>query len=108
MLPNIWMLDVVEPFRLRFRLVGTGIVEQIDSDPTGRWLDQAAPHLAGNEPFMERYRSVIANQGPLWTIGPADIRPNNPIRAVENLTLPFTTDGDRVDILMMLSVFHAN
>lgn len=106
LLPNIWMLDVAEPFRLRFRLVGTRIVEQLAFDPTGRWLDDAAPHLVSDAPFMERYRWSATFQRPLWTIGPADIRPDNPIAAVENLTLPFASNGGRADILMMLSIFH--
>ena len=106
LLGNIWMFDVVQPFRLRFRLVGTRICHQIECDPTGKWLDEAAPHLLQNAAFIDRYRTVVLEKRPLWTIGPADIRPNNPIRAIENLTLPFTTGIGNVNILMMLSIFH--
>jgi hypothetical protein len=115
------MLDVAEPFRLRFRLIGTRVAEQIRADPTGLWLDEAMPHLARDAAFMGRYRQVVSERRPLWTVGPADIRPDNPVYAVENLTLPFTAGGPAttglaeggvtetgaVDILLMLSVFHA-
>lgn len=121
LLPNLWILEVATPFRLRFRLVGTRVAEQIRNDPTGRWLDEAMPHLSRDAAFMERYQRVVREGEPLWTVGPADIRPDNPVHAVENLTLPFTTgrgaasgaaeggvtDAGAVDVLLMVSVFHA-
>jgi hypothetical protein len=108
-LPNIWLLDVtLAPFRMKFRLVGTRVVEQIQTDPTGRWLDEALPHLASNIEFLERYRTSAIERVPVWTIGPADIRPNNPIRAVENLILPFTTDSRENCILLMFAMFHVD
>lgn len=101
LLPNIWLLDVQQkPFRLKFRLVGTRIVEQIHADPTGRWLDEALPHLVDNVDFIERYRMAAIEGVPVWTIGPADIRPENPIRAIENLILPFTVVDTKQPLLL--------
>ena len=107
LLPNIWMLDVVrDPFRLRFRLVGSEVVEQIKLNPTGKWLDEAMPHLSGSNEFMERYREVAETGEPSWKIGPPVLRRSNPIRAVENLLLPLAGKSEKVEILLMLSIFH--
>lgn len=49
LLPGLWLLDVQhDPFRLRYRLVGTAIVQAYGRETTGQWLDESHPQLTSN------------------------------------------------------------
>lgn len=102
LLPHIWLLDVqLEPFRLRYRLTGTAMVESHRRELTGLWLDEAHPHLNNLPDYNARYRRVVAERQPSWRRG----RPfmDHHHRIVENIVLPLATDGCRVDILLCIS-----
>ena len=44
LLPNLFLLDVEhDPFRVRYRLVGTRVREATGFDITGRYLDELLP-----------------------------------------------------------------
>jgi hypothetical protein len=106
-LANFWMLDVVHaPIRFRFRLVGTAVTRQIRVDPTGRWLDEAMPHLTDDTEFMDRYRRCAEEKIAIWNMGKAVLRPDNPIKAIETLILPLSGPDDRTAIILALSLFH--
>lgn len=105
LLPNIWLLDVQrEPFRLRYRLVGTRIVERLGREVTGDWLDEAHPHLAGDPQYFERYRSVVLSRVSSWRRGPPFFRQDEHVAEIENLILPLASNGNDVDILMIITV----
>lgn len=56
LLSCLWLLDVQrDPFRLRYRLAGTAIVEAIGREVTGQWLDEAHPHIEDRGGFLARY-----------------------------------------------------
>ena len=103
LLPSIWLLDVQhEPFRLRYRLVGTGIVEAMRADPTGKWLDEAHPHVKSRPEFFERYERVARTGIPSRRRGIAQLWIHADFREIENLMLPLASDGEKVDIVMVL------
>lgn len=107
LLPGVWLLDVQrEPFRLRYRLVGTRVVNGIGRDVTGLWLDDAHPDMAAAPTYLDRYRRVVATRVPSWRRG----RPRLSIRLdfdiIENVVLPLASDGEQVDMLLALTVFH--
>ncbi len=105
LLPGIWLLDVQhEPFRLRYRLVGTAIVAAIGRDVTGMWLDDAHPHVLKQADFFERYRRVVATQQPSRRRGPARLWTHRDYACVENILLPFARDGRTVDLLIVYTV----
>lgn len=107
LLPNIWLLDVQhEPFRLRYRLVGTGIVEARGRDQTGQWLDEAHPELASDPVYLERYRSVVASGNPSWRRGPPRFWFHADFGLIENLILPLAADGTHIDMLMILTIMY--
>lgn len=56
LMPNILIVDIeYEPFRVRYRLVGTQIVETTGFEFTGRYLDEII--LPDDEgPFLESYQ----------------------------------------------------
>ena len=64
-LPNLFIADVEpEPFRIRYRLVGTKAVRTIGFDITGRYLDEllaATPEV----PWLDYYKTVYDSRMPL-------------------------------------------
>jgi hypothetical protein len=71
LLPNLLISDVEPcPFRIRYRLVGTTVVDATGFDFTGRYLDELMPGDA-DEPWMEDYRRAYALRAPLFGIASA-------------------------------------
>lgn len=66
LLPNLVLTDLSpEPFRVRFRLLGTKVVVESGSDFTGRYLDEMAP--ADIEDQWETcYRLVWSEKRPIY------------------------------------------
>lgn len=107
LLPGLWLLDVQhQPFRLRYRLVGTGIVEAIGREVTGQWLDEAHPHIDGNREFIERYEQAVTTRTPSWRKGKPRLWAHKDYRTIENLLLPFARDGSVVDMLAAFTVLY--
>jgi hypothetical protein len=107
LLPGIWLLDVQRaPFRLRYRLAGTGIVEAIGHEVTGQWLDEAHPNIRANGHFFDRYRGVVETGVPSWRKGRPMLWTNRDFGAIENLVVPLATDGRTVDILCAYTVLY--
>lgn len=107
LLPGVWLLDVQrEPFRLRYRLVGTRVVEAIGHETTGLWVDEAHPHLLKHEQYFERYREVVTTKIPSRRRGPARIWTHQDYREIENVILPLASDGTNVDVLLLMTVMY--
>jgi hypothetical protein len=107
LLPGIWLLDVQhDPFRLRYRLAGTVIVEAIGHEVTGQWLDEAHPHVRGDAQFFDRYRGVVETGVPSWRRGKPQLWTNRDFGIVENLVVPLAMDGHTVDILCIYTVLY--
>ena len=64
LMPNVMISDVeTEPFRIRYRLVGTKVVANLGVDFTGRYLDELL--VAGYAvPWMDYYRMAYAERRP--------------------------------------------
>jgi len=105
LLPNLWILDVQrEPFRLKYRLVGTRIVEATGREVTGRWLDEEHPHLVADTAFQERYRKVMETGQPSLRRGVPKIWRHRDFQEIENIALPLARDGIQVDMIMVCTV----
>ncbi|HZB91088.1 MAG TPA: PAS domain-containing protein [Stellaceae bacterium] len=105
LLPGIWLLDVHrEPFRLRYRLAGTGIVAAIGHEVTGLWLDEAHPGIMENRTFVERYRHVVERGLPDRRKGKPRLWVHRDFDQIENLLLPLAQDGRRVDMICAYSL----
>jgi hypothetical protein len=65
LLPNIMIVEIEpEPFRVRYRLVGTKIVATAGFDFTGGYLDELEPSPAPI-PWIDYYREVYRTRAPL-------------------------------------------
>jgi hypothetical protein len=67
LVPNILIVDVeYNPFRVRYRLVGTKVVQATGFEITGRYLDEIV--LADDEgPFLESYQTACTTKAPILT-----------------------------------------
>ena len=66
LLPNMFVVDVEhDPFRIRYRLVGTRAIEVTGYDITGHYLDNLLPADA-SEPWVEHYRTAYRTRSPLF------------------------------------------
>jgi hypothetical protein len=102
LLSGVWLLDVSRaPFRFKYRLVGTSVVDAMGFDPTGRWLDEAHPHVRDSPNFFARYERVAEKKIASRRIGRASLWSHNDYRTIENVVLPLATDGSQVDIIMI-------
>ena len=65
LLPFIFISDAEhDPFRVRYRLVGTRAVEVTGFDITGRYLDELL-NAEPDQPWMEHYRRAYTTRKPL-------------------------------------------
>jgi hypothetical protein len=65
LLPNLFIADIeAEPFRIRYRLVGTKAVQVIGFNITGRYLDEMLSIEPG-VPWLDYYRIVYDSREPL-------------------------------------------
>lgn len=107
LLSCLWLLDVQRaPFRLRYRLAGTTIVEAIGREVTGQWLDEAHPDIEDRAGFLARYSGVVERGQPSWRKGYPRLWAHRDFDLVENLLLPFARDGQTVDMLCALTVLY--
>jgi hypothetical protein len=66
LLPFLFIADVEhDPFRIRYRLVGTRAVEATGFDITGRYLDDLLP-ASIDEPWMDYYHRAYSTRLPVW------------------------------------------
>jgi hypothetical protein len=108
LLPDLWLLDVHRnPLRLRYRVVGTRMVDAIGRETTGEWLDEAHPDVAGNAAYFERYRQVCDTRLPSWRRGVPRLALRTDFNTLESLFLPLARDGATVDMILAMTVFHA-
>jgi hypothetical protein len=105
LMPNVLIVDIEQdPFRVRYRLVGTEIVEATGFEFTGRYLDDIV--LPADEgPFLESYRLASASKAPVlarmkWhldddTVGEYDV-----------CFLPLSDDGETVNKVLAMECYE--
>jgi hypothetical protein len=102
LLPNIVLTDIEEPFRIRYRLVGTRVVEFNQLDFTGRYLDELRWDATGR--FTRAYRLIVEQRIPVYGIASWLLAGEMTGRS-EIAILPLSTDGTRVDRCLSVEDF---
>lgn len=103
-LPHITLVDVVDDERRYvYRLVGTREVELRGYDPTGRSVMDAyfASSLAA---ALANYDTVRETRTPLYVADPFQVVDR--YIGEEDLFLPLSNDGDRVNMIMVFSIMR--
>jgi hypothetical protein len=93
------------PFRLRYRLVGSRIDRVIGHSFTGRWVDEVHAGDPNYPALLEDYRSTVVQGRPTWRRGPPRVRHDDKCAALEVLRLPLARDGSIVDMVLSLTLF---
>jgi len=97
MLPHLFMVDVEhEPLRLRYRLVGTALVDVLGQDIKGKYLDEM--------PLLFRTFAAGAYEEVLRTRVPCYKEVSGIAAyfrvAYKRLLLPLSTDGQTINIIL--------
>ena len=107
LLPMMRLYDVHrDPWRFRYRLMGTELVRQVGQDLTGTWFDA---HATG--PYVTRSFAnlvfVASGLGLSYRRGyPVFSATDRDHVTSERIMLPLARDGSTVDIILALTVHH--
>lgn len=105
LLPNIRLIDVVgDPPRFRVRLTGERISDHFGESYTGQFLDEAFDQFEGRSSY-NAFVATIDSRRPYWNLGVCDLNPEKDFVPFERLALPLASDGETVDMLLVLSLF---
>ncbi|MDY0872197.1 PAS domain-containing protein [Dongia rigui] len=66
LLPFLLLSEVEQPFRLRYRLIGTAVRDVAGSNFAGRYLDEILPNSAEEEPWLDHYHTAYETARPLY------------------------------------------
>lgn len=92
-----------QPFRLRYRLIGSRVDRVIGHNFTGRWVDEVHAGDPNFPVLLEDYRATMA--GPTWRRGPPRVHHDDKCSFLEVLRLPLASDGHTVDMILALTLF---
>lgn len=100
-LANMMLIDIEhQPFRFRYRLVGTRVVDASAEDRTGAYFD-SVEFFAKNPVVMGQYKQAVDLGEAMFSLEPFKNYVNGTIYQVERLILPLSTDGNVVDMLLV-------
>lgn len=105
LLPNLWLVDVVgRPMRFRFRLVGTRITAFSGRDSTGKWLDEVYDDFRDTGAYHRMCLCAVDGK-PIFQRGEVVSNPHCTGQEAERLYLPLASDGRRVDIILVMTIY---
>lgn len=100
LLPYVVMTDVeYDPFRLRFRLLGTVISNAFTKNLTGLYFDEAFENFRDSEGYQQR-KIVSDTKEPVHFFGKGKLRYNLDFTSIEWVLLPLSDDGENVSIIL--------
>jgi hypothetical protein len=107
LIPHLTRLHLIDiendPFRLRYRMIGTSTTETLGRDMTGRYFDEVyPPHILVDA--LTAYTWMVGNKKPLRQFGNA-IYADKEVYDFEILNLPLSSDGVRVNTVLGELIF---
>lgn len=107
LLPHLTLIDVVgRPPRFRYRLIGTRMVDALNGDFTGRWLDEVHRRPDGSPPVFPSYNAIVVERRADWRRGaPHFASFIDRCTELERVFLPLAADGETVDIIITINAF---
>ena len=107
LLPCIRLYDVFrDPWRFRYRLVGTELARQFGRDLTGTWFGDDMPDPRATKSYRDLV-FVASGQGLSYHRGfPVFSSAHKDHLTAERILLPLARDGREVDMILGLSVLH--
>lgn len=103
-LPDIMMVDVRnDPRDFTYRYWGTGVVDLHGADLTGRSIREIKPP-AFAKMIWKQYEDVVETKAPGLYLHKVPIK-HGALQAHATLRLPFSSDGEAVDIVMSVDEY---
>jgi hypothetical protein len=103
LLPRLVLAEIHdEHLRIRYRLVGTGIVRTVGFDFTGRWHDEVAfgPHRPDLQPC---FQTLHATRAPVFAVGGETVV-GSQVAVFEWGMMPFGAPGDPVTYALVIEI----
>lgn len=106
LLPQVSLYEVHRnPLRFRYRLVGTGLVNTMEREVTGLWLDEAHEAFLKSDAYPDFVAS--AETGVLsYYRGMPSFHTDKGHAAIERILLPLAEDGVQVDMLLGVTTYR--
>ncbi len=105
LLPFIMLLDVIsEPLDFRYRLVGTEVVNISHFNYTGKLFSELPGKGKGSSVWNSCAQVVLAKAP--FSESPPYVGPEQSLRQCENLLLPLSEDGARVNMILKIISFE--
>ena len=104
LLPHVGLMDIVDGgARVRYRLLGTAIVERWGADPTGKFMDEV---MSGSytEYIHGLYREVVRARAPVYSESVFRWDVDGFVRT-RRLYLPLTHGGNEIVMALIGQVF---
>ncbi|MEH6402899.1 MAG: PAS domain-containing protein [Sneathiella sp.] len=107
-LPNLALVDVERnPFRFRYRVMGTSITFNIEQEGTGKYLDEIIPGVETQFPHLDR--AEVAETGlPIYRLGEGSVSFRTDFANLERVHLPLATDGNLVDMVLSMYIYFSD
>ncbi|MBL8706963.1 MAG: PAS domain-containing protein [Rhodospirillales bacterium] len=107
LLANVWLLDLErDPWRFRYRVIGSALVQAGTPVRTGDWLHEVLPDKAQRAGMEALFLQAIESRAPAWRRGAPTIAHDRFISELEVIVLPLARDGVTVDNLLNATVFY--
>jgi hypothetical protein len=104
LLPDIFLVDVLDDGDYQYRLVGGRIVERAGANYTGLKLSEIASR--SSQPLLlEIYEHVLATRRPVQRELPYRMRFTRIPSSYKVLVMPLSADGERVDMLLGITAY---
>ena len=105
-LPNILLAEFIgSPDRVRFRLVGSTIVDFNQIDFTGRYLDEIYPSKKIYNFVVGLYQEIRAKRRPIWSVNAVKSPSTGQHFFVHRLMAPLASNGQDVDMVLAVQKF---
>ena len=106
-IPFVRVVDIrTEPFDIRYRYWGTGLVRVLGHDRTGQTLSSMS--LQRVQQAIEEYRTVVAERAPYALVYNATTSKETGALYVPGIRLPIMDDGENVTKVVAYADFDAN
>jgi hypothetical protein len=106
LLPNIRLVEAqLQPFRLRYRLVGSRVDTVLGHALARRWLDDVYDGHPNWPELLEDYRRVVSAGVPSWRRGVPRVVPVESCASLETLRLPLAAHGQIVDMVLGVTLY---
>ncbi|MFD2204368.1 PAS domain-containing protein [Kiloniella antarctica] len=100
LLPHILIHEVqLEPLDFKYRLIGSEIALHLNDNHTGSWIS-TIPHQKKPSKLWTMLEKAVTDRAPVIA-NPPYIGPYKEFKTIEDIVLPLSVDGEKVNMLFI-------